>query len=78
MIGAHAIRLYGRRWLKMTRDHDYPSEADAHAKGWRVFTWTDRLDEAEKFLSAEKAERFARAIRLQAPYAIIDLHARAA
>jgi hypothetical protein len=63
--GSYAVRIYGRRWLRMT-----PKPAP-NAIGHRVITWTKNLAEAEKWNRREAAERFAE----RAGFEVVDLEA---
>lgn len=49
-----AIRMYGRRWLKLTKRHQGPTEAS----GWRNLTWTSDPAEAAGWSSPDQAARW--------------------
>ncbi len=52
---AFAIRLYGKRWLRLT---PRPGQDDP-LNGWRAMTWTDDVTDAEKWADRESAQCFA-------------------
>lgn len=52
---AFAIRVYGKRWVQMTRRPDQDDENN----GWRAVTWTDDVTDAEKWSTRAAAQSFA-------------------
>lgn len=51
---AFAIRVHGKRWLKLTKPRTGPTVA----LGWRAVSWTPDLADAEKWFSRASAGRF--------------------
>lgn len=56
-FGAFAVRIYGRRWLRVTPAPKGP------ALGWRGYTWTSEVADAGKYGSAMAAEIVAMSMR---------------
>lgn len=52
---AFAIRVYGKRWVQMTRRPDQDDENN----GRRAVTWTDDVTNAEKWSTRAAAQQFA-------------------
>ena len=70
--GCHAIRLYGKRWLKLAKPHTGPSEPI----GWRSMVWCPDKTDAEKWSTHEAAEHFASG--LKGRFEIVDLASQGA
>lgn len=65
---AFGIRFHGRTWLKYTKY----AQIGAEAYGWRPFSWTGNVDEAEKWGSEDAAREFAER-RCRGPFEIAKI-----
>lgn len=65
-LPCYAIRLYSRRWLRLTPG------CERGTTGWRYLTWTADFAEAAKFGSREAADAFARASGVSGDYEIVS------
>jgi len=73
-MNAFAIRLYGKRWLKVTKPH----AGSTTPIGWRDVTWTDDVADAEKWPSHGAAGDFvARRLPKDARFEIVGVPAPA-
>ena len=50
----YGSQFHSKRWLKISKRHVEPTLP----QGWRPYTWTPALDEAEKFSTEEGARLF--------------------